>query len=223
MSQTRSALFPSQSAIAPSDVASAARPEMRRIDRIYHLAETENLPSILEHGLMSTERLLDEGRIGDPERAGLLRSHRPWSVRLSGGVLIRDQRPMPPAALAPALEDGLEPSDWYALLNGFVFFWADRDRMLRHLSACHGRPQALLTFDAAALFDQFAADAFVSPINSGNARRKAARRGRKTLLPYTAWLQEGWPTGQRTRPPAEVLFRRVVPTQAPFLIDIAKT
>ena len=223
MSPIPSALFPAQSAIAPSDVASAAQPVMRRIDRIYHLAEAENLPSILERGLMSTERLLDETRIGDPERTGLLRGHRPSSVRLSGGALIRDQRPMPPTALAPALEDGFEPSDWYALLNGFVFFWADRDRMLRHLSACHGRPQALLTFDAAALFDRFAADAFVSPINSGNARRKAARRGRNTLVAYTTWLQEGWPTGQRTRPPAEILVRGIVPTQAPFLIDIAKT
>jgi hypothetical protein len=35
----------------------------------------------------------------------------------------------------------------------------------------------VLTFDGAALLDRFAAEAFVSPINSGNARRKAARRG----------------------------------------------
>jgi hypothetical protein len=31
------------------------------------------------------------------------------------GVTIRDQRPMPPSALAQVLDDGLEPSDWYAL------------------------------------------------------------------------------------------------------------
>jgi hypothetical protein len=37
----------------------------RRIDRLYHLAEAENLASILKHGLMSTERLV---RLAGPLR-----------------------------------------------------------------------------------------------------------------------------------------------------------
>jgi Mg-chelatase subunit ChlI len=41
----------------------------------------------------------------------------------------------------------------------------------------------VLGFDAAALLDRFAADVSVSPINSGNARRKAVRRGRQTFVP----------------------------------------
>jgi hypothetical protein len=45
---------------------------------------------------MSTERLLGLACIGEQERAAMLRSHRGDSVRLSNGVLIRDQRPMPP-------------------------------------------------------------------------------------------------------------------------------
>jgi len=114
---------------------------------------------------------------------------------------------MPPAALARALDDGLGPSDWYALLNGFVFLWPDRERMDRQRRACGKRPQVVLTFDGAALLDRFAAEAFVSPITAGNARRKAARRRRDTLVPYTKWLREGWPTGRRTRPPAELLLR----------------
>ena len=59
--------------------------------------------------------------------------------------MIRDQRPMPPAALAPALDDGLLPSDWYALLNGFVFLWPDRERMNRQRRAYASRPQLVLT------------------------------------------------------------------------------
>jgi hypothetical protein len=186
------------------------------------LAEADNLASILAHGLMSTERLLDLVGIAEPERRALLRKHRPENVRLSAGVVIRDQRPMPPAALAPALADGLMPADWYALLNGFVFLWPDRERMERQRRACAGRPQMVLTFDAAALLDRFAADVFVSPINSGNARRKAVRRGRDTFVPYATWLREGWPSGRAMRPPAELLLRCTVPAKAPYLIDISK-
>jgi hypothetical protein len=95
---------------------------------------------------------------------------------------------MPPAAVARGLDDGLEPSDWYALINGFVFPWPDRERAARHRRACGNRFHVVVTFDSATLLDRFAAEAFVSPINSGNARRKAARRGRDALVLYTKWL-----------------------------------
>jgi hypothetical protein len=193
-----------------------------RFQKLYHLAEACNLPSILEHGLMSTERLLDAAGIPAPERVARLRSHRAHNVRVSERVLIRDQRPMPPSALAPALDDGLEPADWYALLNGFVFFWLDRERMQRQRRACGERPQVLLAFDGTVLLNRHGADAFVSPINSGNARRRPARRGRRSLIPYACWLREGWPTGRPERPPVEFLFRCAVPAQTPHLIDISE-
>lgn len=194
----------------------------RSFKYLYHLAEADNLSSILAHGLMSTERLLDLAHISDSDRMTLLRSHRQSNVRLPNGVVIRDQRPMPPTALARALDDGLLPSDWYALLNSFVFLWPDRERLDRQRLACGARPQVMLTFDGAALLDCFEAEAFVSPINSGNARRKAARRGRDTLVSYRTWTQEGWPTGQRWRPPAEFLFGCIVPAQATYLVDIVR-
>lgn len=192
------------------------------LGRLYHIAEAPNLPSILEHGLLSTEHLLGMLPITRSTYTSLLRTHRPHHVRLTEHVVIRDQKPMPPAALTGALEDGMEPSDWYALLNGHVFLWPDRGRMERHLQACGGRPQVVLIFDGPALLDRFGSEAFVSPINSGNARRKPARRGRKTLLPYHSWLEHGWPTGQRGRAPAEVLFRCRIPTKKPYLIDMAR-
>src|ERR1700733_510103 len=94
---------------------------MHRLERLYHLAEAENLASILKHGLMSTERLLNFVRMSEPKRTALLRGHRRDCLRPSENVLICDQRAMPPAALAGALPDGLVPADWYALLNGHVF------------------------------------------------------------------------------------------------------
>jgi hypothetical protein len=141
-------------------------------------------------------------------------------MRLSASVLIRDQRPMPPAALGRALVGGLEPADWYALLNGFVFLWPDLDRLARQLGACGDRAQVVLTFDGAAVLDHFADEAFVSPINSGNARRKPAPRGRETLLAYRTWQAQGWPAGARSRPPAEVLIAKRMPAQAPYLLSI---
>lgn len=146
---------------------------MRPIERLYHLAEADNLPSILQHGLMSTERLLSLVGVPEAERATLLRRHRPDSFRLSERVLIRDQRPMPPAALARSLMDGFEPADWYALLNGHVFLWPDRKRMDRQREACGGRSQALLTFDGAALLDRFGAEASIAAMPAASRRREA--------------------------------------------------
>jgi hypothetical protein len=193
---------------------------MHRLERLYHLAEAENIASILKHGLMSAEGLLDFVRVSEPHRTALLRGHRPDCVRLSENVLIRDQRPMPPIALARALEDDLEPADWYALLNSHVFLWTDRERVDRQRQACGDRRQALITFDGAALLERFGPEAFLSPINSGNARRKPAPRSRNTLVHYEVWQRKGWPTGPRTRPPAEVLFRCPIPVRGPYLIEI---
>jgi hypothetical protein len=161
------------------------------IEHLYHLAEADNLASIHRHGLMSTEQLVQLAGFSEPARMLFL------------------------------LDDGLQPADWYALLNRFVFFWSDPARMKRHRGAFGERPQVVLTFDRAALLNRFAVDAFVSPINSGNARRRAVRRGRNTLLPYNTWTDQGWPTGQRWRPPAEFLFACTIPLQAPYLVRIS--
>ncbi len=207
---------------APTSALATPRQTHRhsRIYHLYHLAEADNLGSILEHGLLSTERLLELAGLADQDRAEFMRRHRATSVRLPGGALIRDQGPMPPSALASALDDGMEPGDWYALLNSHVFLWPDKERTGRQRKACGVRPQFVLTFDAEALLESFEEYASVSPINSGNARRKPARRGRETLLSHQVWKRAGWPTGQRSRLPAEFLFKCAVPTGAPYLVDI---
>ena len=196
----------------------------REINVLYHLAELANLPSILQHGLLSTERLLPLTGLSEAECRRALREHRPDCRTLPGGLIVRDQKPMPPKALAPALEDGLSPADWYALINGFVFFWADRHRLDRQRGACKRRPQAVLVFDGARLLRDFGSDCVLSPINSGNARRRAARRGLGTLVPYHAWLATGFAEGLAMRPrePAEVLFRCPIPARHPYLMAIER-
>ena len=195
---------------------------MRKLERLYHVAEASNLPSILKHGLLSTECLLQLTGMPADVQAAFLRRHRQASLRLAEGVTIRDQGPMPPSALALALDDGLTPEDWYALLNGFVFLWPDRDRVERQRRACGDRPQVVMTFDADALLADFGGRAFVSPFNVGNARRRPARRGQATLVRYAKWLEAGWPDRKRTHPPAEVLFASTVPARAPYLVDIGE-
>ena len=78
----------------------------------------------------------------------------------------------------------------------------------------------MLAFDAAALLDRHEMEAFVSAINSGNARRKAVRRDRDTLVLYRTCLKQGWPTSRRTLPQPEFLIRCRLPAEAPHLIDV---
>ena len=189
---------------------------------LYHLAEEVNLGSIWEHGLLSTARLLAQAGIPEAERRAMLRRHRPECVTLPSGVLIRDQKPMAPKALATALGDGLTPPDWYELLNGQVFLWPDRDRLERQRRACRGRPQAVLVFDGARLLRDFGARARVSPINSGNARRRPARRGLGTLLDYATWAADGWPDRRGKHRPAEVLFSCAIPARPPHLVRLER-
>src|SRR5207244_975256 len=103
---------------------------------------------------------------------------------------LRDQLPMPPAALAACLI-GMSPTEWYALINAHMFFWLDPARLNRQRAACAHRPQMVMTVDASRLLVAYAGRATVTPINSGNARRRPAKRGVATFVPYTSWSTSG--------------------------------
>ena len=187
----------------------------------YHLAEPANWPLIRRHGLLSTEHLLDLAKVPEKEREIILFQHRPESVVLANGVIIRDQKPMPPLLLARALPKDLSPSEWYRFLNRFVFLWSNRERVERHLGAC-GRPQILLAFDAPHLLDKLGDRIYLSPINSGNARRRPAPRSTDTFVPYREWVKSGWraidgESRRRTGAPAEILVEGNL-TLEPFLL-----
>jgi hypothetical protein len=189
----------------------------------YHLAEPANWVSIRRHGLLSTERLLELAEVSASERDVVLLQHRPESVVLTNGVIIRDQKPMPPLLLARALPKDVSPSAWYRFLNRFVFLWANRERVERHLRAFGGRPQILLQFDAVQLLDRLGDRIYLSPINSGNARRRPAPRSPEIFVPYREWVETGWRTlnGKSRAPdcsPAEILLEGKLPLK-PFLVS----
>ncbi len=163
-------------------------------------------------------------RLKRPDLELELGRHRSETLALPNGVLIRDQIPMPPKALAPALPKGMTPSDWYRLLNGFVFLWATDDRLQRHQVVFRKRPQTLLVFDAARLIAEKRGELFLSPINSGNAKRRPAPRSFDTFVPYSQWQEQGWPAvnGQirsKATIPAEVAIKGSLPLE-PFLVEI---
>jgi hypothetical protein len=106
--------------------------------KAFHFVDVANWPAVQQQGLCSTDELLRRGAFG-PEVEAAVRAHRPEGVTLPDGRYIRDQRPMPPGALARCLDPGLVPADWYALINGCVFFWLDPERVPRHRAAPRGR------------------------------------------------------------------------------------
>jgi uncharacterized protein DUF7002 len=165
---------------------------------------------------------LDLAKVPEKEREAILSQHRPESVVLANGTIIRDQKPMPPHLITRALPKEVSPSEWYRFLNGFVFLWSNRERVERHLRACGARPQILLAFDASQLLEQLGDRIYLSPINSGNARRRPALRSTQIFVPYREWIKSGWRAiegecRRRAGPPAEILVEGNL-TLEPFLV-----
>src|SRR5919109_2089708 len=123
--------------------------------QVFHLAEAANWQSIQQHGLLSTSALLDLAGVRGEKGARFKREHRPTHTELPNGVQVRDQKPMPPRALARCLI-GMSPAEWYQLINSKVFFWLDPDRLDRQRRACEPRPQVLLVVDTQRLLPRHA-------------------------------------------------------------------
>jgi hypothetical protein len=160
--------------------------------RCYHLVDAANLESIERDGLLSASRLMHRAGLAAKIRIESERAQRCTRTCLGDGTILRDQVPMPPAALTRCLVDGLAPGDWYALLNSMVFFWLDPARLHRQARAGRAWPQLIFEIDTAALFARYVSRAYVTPFNTGNARRRPARRGRATFVPCSTWMKSGW-------------------------------
>lgn len=197
---------------------------------IYHLAEASNWPRIQRDGLLSASTLILNAGLKGPARARLEKSQRPAHIELPDGVHIRDQRPMPPKALESCLV-AMSPAEWYALINSHVFFWIDPERLNRQRAACGSRAQVVLTVDTEALVDTHKKSIALTPINTGNARRKPAIRGAATFVPLTRWMDSGWrheaeslgvSERKRSHEPVELTVRHAVPDIMRFVQRIDK-
>ena len=175
--------------------------------RLFHLAAPGALAGIRRHGLLSTSRLLDVFEVPLPDRPAIEAARRPASVTLHhpahGSATVTDNIPLGERALALCLDDGLRPADWFRILNGRVFLWADEAGLARLLGARlnRTRPRELLVFDTLSLARRHGDRTELSAINSGAAMRRPARRGLSTFTPLGQHAYAEWRTlrGRRDR------------------------
>lgn len=201
---------------------------MIQLTSLYHMAEATNWPAIQRDGLHCASTLLDLAGMRGEDRERLEKHQRLTHTELPNGVHLRDQRPMPPAALTACLIS-IVPSEWYALINARVFFWLDPARLNRQRAACDPRPQVILTVDASKLVAAYAEKIAVTPINTGNARRRPARRGPATFVPYTTWVASAWaseaaslgtPVRPSSHPPVELTIAGSIPDIMQFVVGV---
>jgi hypothetical protein len=171
--------------------------------RLYHVTDPRNWDGIRKLALLPTSSLLSLFEIPAVRRVAIERQRRPDSVPLPshpvhGEATINDNIPLIEKALIPYLDDGLEAADWYAILNRRVFFWVtkkDADRFLQ-AKAHEGRERMVLVLRTLSVAKRYAEQMELSPINSGSARRRPARRGLSTFTPL---LRHDYPTWQKLR------------------------
>ena len=195
---------------------------VQRYPRLYHMAEAGSWDGIRQHGLLSASALLDLFDVVGKMRVDLEQRRRPECVTIThakhGSAVIRDQKPMDDRGLERALRDGLTPQDWYALLNGRVFFWVSEERLARLLGAraYRLRRQTVLTVDTAGLLKQHVGRVTLSPINSGCTKPYPQPRGRDTFLPLPAYPFAAW---QRKRGRGDAVVELAVDYSVPDVVD----
>lgn len=188
---------------------------------LYHMAEQGSWESIREHGLLSTSALLDLFEIGGPKRQAVESAHRPVSIQIShpryGVAIVRDQKPMSESKLKSCLI-GMEPREWYELLNRRVFFWPTIERLIRLLSARAYRssPHVVIEVETSILFEQQLNRITLSRINSGSTFYSPVPRGRETFLPLSGYPQAWW----RARRLGEVAVDYGIPNIADMVISV---
>ncbi len=196
---------------------------LRHCPTLYHMAERGSWPGIQRHGLRSTTALLDLFQVSGQHREAIERRHRPACVTLRhpmhGTATVRDQKPMSDSALGRCLQDGLAPAEWYALLNGKVFFWLARPRLLKLLGgkAYREAQHDVLEVDAAALVEAYRDRIRLSAINSGATFALGpVARGQGTFQAIADYDYAGW---RKRRPATGAVVELTVAYAVP---DIAR-
>lgn len=165
---------------------------------LFHMAEHGSWSSILARGLLSTTALLDLYEVDGEERNRIEAKRRPAGIPLHHpnlpGAVVRDQIPMDDNGLVRCLPPQISPSDWYRLLNGKVFFWWTRARLLRLLGAgaYRGRIHDVLLVEAQPLVAAYHDSIWFCPMNSGCTKPVPHPRGEDTFCrikdyPYSEW------------------------------------
>ena len=193
------------------------------------MAEGGSWESISEHGLLSTSALLDLFEYEGEERVRIEARHRPTSIPISheqfGLAVIRDQKPMSDSGIERCAE-GFTPAEWYRLLNGKVFFWATKERLLRMLNAGAYKNSAhdVLIVDTRQLVSRHAERMTLSPMNSGATKPFPHPRGANTFLPIDEYPFDHWrlKRGRQGDPLVEVAVEHGVPDVSDFVVRVQR-
>lgn len=175
--------------------------------RLFHMAEAGAWPSIQQHGLRSTQALLDLFEITGERRTELLDIRRPQIVTVThpahGTAQIRDNKPLKDSFLETCLTDMTVP-EWYAHLNGRVFFWVTENRLNDLLSAraYRNRPHDIITVDSRRLIEMYPAEIALASFNTGSTiYPNAPARGSETFQRIAAYDGGRTPRSHRLKTP----------------------
>jgi hypothetical protein len=192
-----------------------------RYPTLYHMAEDGAWPSIREHGLLSTQALVD---LFDPPadvRVDILGAVRRDSIEIEhpiyGRARVRDQRPL--KFIDSVLTPGTSRAEFLDALNGRVFFWLSYERLTRLLGArlYRNRRQMVLHVDTAALLETYGALAELAPYNTGSMHVPTAPpRGADVFVPIVDYPYDEW---RRRRTNTDAVVELVIPYAVP---DIAR-
>jgi hypothetical protein len=154
--------------------------------RLYHMAEGGSWASIRRHGLLSTDALLDLFEVTAETRSPILTQQRTRDVPIThsehGRAVVRDQKPLNRAKLEGSL-DGCTFDQWLQLLNSRVFFWLTTERLQTLMCAREycAETHVVLILDTLRLATDFQKCITLAPMNTGNTRPFAHRRGLSTF------------------------------------------
>lgn len=194
--------------------------------RLYHMAEVGTWPSIRDRGLMSASAVLDHFGLSGRARFNYESAHRTNKVTILPGkpgyIVLRDQKPMPPERLQRALVDGTTPEQWYELINGKVFFWAEEHRLFGLLGArdYRGLEHDVLTIESAPFIRAYADQIWLCHMNSGNTWPMPHARGVdvfKRISEYPANTR-----GNPAKPVVELVVDDQVRDIARYVVEVRR-
>lgn len=172
--------------------------------------------SIRKHGLLSTQSLLELFDVDEQHRTELLEKQRKDYVRINhpnlGIAHIRDQKPLSEKKLTSCLH-GCDARTWYRILNERVFFWLNRQRLEKMMSAREyvGKYHTILHVDAEPVARRYRAQIELAHMNTGNTLPVAHPRG-----PDTFRSLDEYPYDRRRKLPdysavVEITIRQGIP------------
>ena len=127
---------------------------------------------------------------------------------------------MPPSRIERALPPAVSAADWYRLINGKVFFWAQRERLLRLLNSYGEFEHDVLTVDTASLLSSHASRVRLCHMNSGNTWPMPHPRDASIFKPIDEYPVR--PSGLPQKEVVELVIEYGVPDIKDHVLEVTR-